>query len=155
MTSCTRTPCTRTSRIRGCSARFGPGFFSMSPPRYNIWSTAHGQCASWQRGEPTWSDEDASTLCGTDQQLAVSLCPSFRSSLVPLSSISRDVRNIVALEKEAASWHICTLLLLLFFSALDLAGLLVVTVGVSPTRLLVSRCACLHSAVVGQGRTDG
>ena len=45
-----------------------------------------------------------------------------------------------------------TFILLFFFSAPDLAGLLILTVGVSPTRVFVSWCdVCPHSAVVGQG----
>ena len=43
-------------------------------------------------------------------------------------------------------------IVLFFFSALDLAGLLILTVGVSPTRAFVSWCdVCPHSAVFGQG----
>ena len=47
-------------------------------------------------------------------------------------------------------------IVLFFFSALGLAGLLILTVGVSPTRLLVSWCdVCPQSALLGQGRTHG
>ena len=45
---------------------------------------------------------------------------------------------------------------LFFFSALGLAGLLILTIGVSPTRVLVSWCdVCPQSALLGQGRTHG
>ena len=45
-------------------------------------------------------------------------------------------------------------IVLFFFSALDLAGLLILTVGVSPTRWLVSWCdVCSESALLGQGLT--
>ena len=96
-------------------------------------------------------------MCRSDQQLSILpfLC---------LSPLSRDVRN--TFDSSFLRHYRCTgrrilvrlrsFIVLFFFSALDLAGLLVVTVGVSPTCLLVSWCdVCPHSAVVGQGRTHG
>ena len=62
--------------------------------------------------------------------------------------------TIVDSAGESFSLHVCGQLFFFFFSALDLGGLLTLTIGVSPTSVLVRWCdVCPHSAVFRQGLT--
>ena len=118
-------------------------------------------------------------LCGSDQKLPCSpfvfspfvICsflslyretPQYIRFCFFLLSTLSFFDTIVALAGESLSLHVCgqflffffSFVFLFFFSALDLAGLLILTIGVSPTRVLVSWCdVCPQSAVFGQGLT--
>ena len=113
-------------------------------------------------------------LCGNDQKLP---CSPFAFSpfrhlffLFPLPQRRRNTFDFVSCcfqlflsstpslpwQENHFSLHVCGQFFFFFFSALDLAGLLILTVGVSPTRVLVSWCdVCPQSALLGQGRTHG